>query len=297
MSWFVLALIVAFLFGATNFIDRFLVEKRIPDPFFVSIIGGIAAVVGGFVVMLINGIPAIGWVGATTLLIGGLAAELALVPWYKAIKQDDTSRVVPYLQLIPVVVLGLSYVLLDEQLTRNQLIGFALIIAGGVSLAIERSPKELFRIRKSFWYILISIMLWAPVVVLFKMVAIEQDFWDAIVWEAIGMGMGAIMLWLYAKTKVVEELRAMTVGTWGVVGVNEAAYIAARVLQFSAVMVGPAALVSVVGGIQPLFALIVGLLFSKWFPQIIKEDIKKETVLLKLVAIVIVFAGIVTMNM
>jgi len=259
MSWFVLALIVAFLFGATNFIDRFLVEKRIPDPFFVSIIGGIAAVVGGFVVMLINGIPAIGWVGATTLLIGGLAAELALVPWYKAIKQDDTSRVVPYLQLIPVVVLGLSYVLLDEQLTRNQLIGFALIIAGGVSLAIERSPKELFRIRKSFWYILISIMLWAPVVVLFKMVAIEQDFWDAIVWEAIGMGMGAIMLWLYAKTKVVEEL--------------------------------------VVGGIQPLFALIVGLLFSKWFPQIIKEDIKKETVLLKLVAIVIVFAGIVTMNM
>ena len=61
-------------------------------------------------------------------------------------------------------------------------------------------------------------------------------------------------------------------------------------------MIGPTALVSVVGGIQPLFALVIGLVLSKWVPQIIKEDTKKGTVVLKLVAIAIIFVGVIFIN-
>lgn len=190
----------------------------------------------------------------------------------------------------------LSCLLLGEQLTRDQLIGFALIIAGGLSLAIERPSKELFRIRRSFWYILISIALWAPVAVLFKIVAVDLNFWDALAYEMIGAGLGAVALRIYANINVWAGLRALTAGTWGVVGMNEIAYLAARGLQFYAVLIGPTALVSVVGGIQPLFALIIGLALSKWFPQIIKEDIKRETIVRKLVAIVVIFIGIAYIN-
>ena len=142
----------------------------------------------------------------------------------------------------------LSCLLLGEQLTRDQLIGFALIIAGGLSLAIERPSKELFRIRRSFWYILISIALWAPVAVLFKIVAVDLNFWDALAYEMIGAGLGAVALRIYANINVWAGLRALTAGTWGVVGMNEIAYLAARGLQFYAVLIGPTALVSVVGG-------------------------------------------------
>lgn len=296
MTWFLLAFIAMVLFGTTNFIDRFLVEKRIKDPFFVSIIGGILAPLIGVIVFVMRGFPILPARDVGILVLGGLLAEVALVPWYKAIKIDDTSRVVPYFQFIPVIILGMSYLLLGERLTMNQLIGFALIIVGGLSLAIEHPSREFFRIRKSFWYIIVSIMLWAPMVVLFKMIAVEQNFWDSIAYNSIGIGLGAIVLQIYAKTRTVAKIRAMSFGTWGVVIANELLYLLARVLQFYAVLIGPTALVSVVGGVQPLFALVVGLALSIWFPDIIKEDIKKKTIAYKLVAIVVMFIGIVFIN-
>lgn len=291
MNWLILALASTFLFGATNFIDRFLVEKRIKDPFFVSIIGGIAAMIAAVIVLGIRGFPTVPIGDIAILLFGGFASIIALVPWYKAIKIDDTSRVVPYFQLIPVVVLVLSYVLLDEQLTRNQLIGFALIIGGGLSLSIERPSKELFKIRKSFWYILASIALWAPVGVLFKIAAIDLNFWDALIYEMIGAGMGAVALRWYAGTNMRTGLRAMAASTWVVVGTNEVVYLTARTLLFYATMIGPAALVSVTTGTQPLFALIVGIILSKWFPEVIREDIRRKTVLFKLAAIIVMLVG------
>jgi drug/metabolite transporter (DMT)-like permease len=296
MSWLTIALIASFLFGTTNFIDRFLVEKRIPDPFFVSIMGGIVAPIAGILLIMVRGFPTIGLGGAIILLLGGIAAEIALVPWYMAIKRDDTSRVVPYLQLIPVVVLVLSYILLGEELSRSQLIGFVLITAGGLSLAIERPSKDVFKIRKSFWYVIASIMLWGPVSVLFKFAAVDQNFWDALIYEMIGMGIGACLLWIYARTDMRTELKKLSIETWGVVGLNEVAYLAARVLLFYAVIIGPAALVSVTGGIQPLFALIIGLVMSKWFPTIIKEDVRMKIVVYKLVAIAIIFIGVAFIN-
>ena len=200
MSWLVLALIASFLFGTTNFIDRFLVEKRIKDPFFVSIIGGIVAPLVGLVVFAFWGFPVLPLGEMSVLMLGGVLAEVALVPWYKAIKIDDTSRVVPYFQFIPVIVLGMSYAFLKEHLTSDQLIGFALIIAGGLSLAIERSPREIIKIRRSFWYIMLSIMMWAPMVVIFKLIALEENFWDSVVYNSFGIGIGAIILQVYAKT-------------------------------------------------------------------------------------------------
>ena len=293
MSWLIIALTASFLFGMTNFIDRFLVEKRIKDPFFVSIIGGIAAVIAAGIIIGMRGLSVLGWGDAGILLLSGFVSIIALVPWYKAIKIDDTSRVVPFFQLIPVVVLGLSYLLLDERLTRDQLIGFVLIIGGGLSLAVERPSQELFRIRRSFWYVLLSIMLWAPVAVLFKMVAIGGNFWDALVYEMIGAGLGSVALRYYARINMWSGLRALSIGTWGIVGTNEVLYLAARGLLFYATLIGPTALVSVVGGIQPLFALITGVVMSIWFPEIIREDIKRGTLLLKLSAIAVILVGLV----
>lgn len=296
MSWLIVALIASFLFGISNFIDRFLVEKRIKDPFFVSIIGGILAPLIGVVIFIGRGFPIFSWREAGVLMLGGFCSEIALVPWYKAIKLDDTSRVVPYFQFIPVVVLVMSYFLLGERLTTYELIGFALIIVGGLSLAIKNPTKELFKVRKSFWYIMLSIVLWAPVAVLFKVIAVDRNFWDAIAYEAMGVGLGAIALRLYSHNNISKGMRAMSASTWGVVGMNETLYLGARALNFYAILIGPTALVSVVGGIQPLFALVIGLIMSIWFPDIIKEDIKEKTLMYKFLAIVVMFIGVVFIN-
>ena len=296
MTWITIALIASFLYGTTNFIDRFLVEKRMQDPFFVSIIGGIVAPIMGLIIFVMRGSPIFSWQDMAVLALGGICSEVALVPWYKAIKMDDTSRVVPYFQFIPVVVLVMAYVLLGERLTTNQLIGFVLIIGGGLSLAVERSARELFRVRRSFWYIMGAVILFAPIGVLFKVVAVDRNFWDSLAYELMGVGLGAIVLQMYAKRDVWRGMRAMSTSTWGIVGMNEGLYLCARVLQFYAVLIGPTALVSVVGGIQPLFALIIGLAMSTWFPNVIKEDIKVRVVLYKLAAILVMFVGVIFIN-
>lgn len=89
-----------------------------------------------------------------------------------------------------------------------------------------------------------------------------------------------------------KQMRVMSMHTFWIVVVNSLVNFSAEIFLFLAVSLGSVALVSAVNGIQPFIVLVYGLILTLFFPHIIKEDINKETIFIKIISAVILFIGI-----
>ncbi len=296
MVWIFYAIAAPALYAASNFFDKFLIEKRVRDPMILAILGGFLTCVTGLGVLIFRGFPTIPFDQLIYMLVAGALFELALVPWYKALTLEDASRVGPLFQAIPVFVVMMAYLFLGERLASGQLFGFLSILAGGYLLSVKELGRGIFKMRKALWWSLLSSLLFAVPFVLFKFVSLEQGFWDSLAYEFIGGGIGAVILFFYVffsrATRLKNEILEKQFDTWMIIGSNEVIYIISRMLNFYAIALASVSLVTVFGGFQPFFMLGFGLILSRWFPGVVKEDIEKRTVALKLVAVILIFAGV-----
>lgn len=300
MSWIVFAIAATAFYAVSNYIDKFLIEKRVRDYFVLTILGGIIVSVFGTAIILFRHLPIFSPSQTILILLAGISMELALLPYYKAISLDDVSRVVPTFQIIPIFVFALSYIFIGEKLTSPQFLGFWLVLIGAYLLSLKKLGKEIFALRKSVPWIILASIMWAVPSVIFRFITIEINFWDALGYEFIGAALGILLLLLIPRIRArfINEARNIKKSVWGILVSNEFVYLVGRMLGFYAIAIAPAvSLAAALNGFQPLVVLIYGVILSIWFPNIIKEDIKKSTIFVKIIAIAIIFAGVLFINL
>lgn len=292
MSWLFFAIAAPFLYGITNFFDKYLIEKRVRNPMLLTFIGGLVAAIIGLIIWLIRGLPGMSFHSATILIVSGIIFQWAVIPYYKALQKEDVSRIVPLFQVIPVFALILAAIFLGEQLRSNQVFGFCVILVGGILLSIERFDRTIFQLRRSFWFMMLSGLMYVLPFVFFK--SVEQPFWNALIFELLGLSLGSLLLLAVPKIRrsIVTEFPNISVFTWWPISINEILDIAAKMSTFYATTLVAVSLVTVMGAFQPFFVLLLGLALTVWFPKIVKENIQKKTLFLKLIATVIIFLGI-----
>ncbi|MDP2789607.1 MAG: EamA family transporter [bacterium] len=298
MSWLPFALAAPLLFGSTNFIDKFLIQKRVKDPIALTMIGGITGLVAGLIFFAINGRGGVDGRSIFILLISGALFQFALIPYYWSLEQEDTSRIVPLFQVIPILTLVLSAIFLGEHLLPRQFIGFCIILVGGIAVSLERGARGMLRVRKAFWWMMLSSLLYTLPIIMFKSVSTTDDFWHSLAFESLGSACGAIVLACVPRyrKRFFAAIRNTHVGTWAPIGLNELMDLGGRMALFFASTLAPLALVTVVGAIQPLFVLLIGLGLTVFFPRILKEDIRNKVIALKVAAALIVLVGIIVMS-
>lgn len=292
--WIYFALAAPALYGVTNFFDKFLIEKRIRDPLLITIFGGLVSLFLGAIILAFKSFQFIEVRQCILLLVSGILLILYLIPYFKALLVEDTSQVVPLLQFIPVFVLILSHVFLGETLTIKQILGSALIIGSGFFLGTDKIHKGIFTPRKTFWYMMLASLLYAITSVLFKLVVNAQDFWLTYAYENIGIGVGAFILLLWSPYRIAfkREIKKLKMDVWGLLSINQGFLGLAQFSSFYALLLAPVALVSVVLSTQPFFVLLYGLFLSIWFPMVVKENVEKMTILIKLISMILIFIGI-----
>ena len=302
MLAYLLAIAATFLYGVTNFIDKFLIEKKVRDGEFLAMISGVVSFVFGIGVLSLNRWPTVGLAPTVILLTSGVLFQLALLPWYKAIDLDDPSRVAALFQAIPIFTFIFAYFLLGEQLSWHQAAGFVLIIAGGFILSLRKFSGDIFKIRKSTKYMLLAVILNAIPPVLFKAVTPESDFWIMSGYEFIGMGIGSALTYFYVVQRrphlrhLLRSLENVRREALAFITVNEAVYFSANILFFAAVTMAPVSLISAMGGFQPFFMIAMGLILARWFPKMVKEDISRKTLKTKIGAALLIFLGVWIIN-
>ncbi len=291
MSWIFFAIVSPALNGTSVLIDKFLIEKKVKDPILLTIFGGIIVFVGAAIIFAIRGMGTLAPAQIGILLLAGALSEVALVPYYRALSFDDASRIVPLFQIIPIFVLVLSYVVLGETLGPRELAAFIFIFSGSFLLATQGSTAGVFRIRKSAWFVLAASLMWALPVVLFKLVVIHQSFWESVAYDLLGNAIGAAALFMAYHRRFFAEFKSVRAKTWSLITMNEGVFFFGRLSGFFALALGPVALVSVLGNLNPLFVFLFGLVLSFWLPNILKEDVSRKTIGIKIAAIVLVFIG------
>ncbi len=287
------AVLSAAIFGIINYVDKFLLEKHNISPTVITIYGGISAFVAGCVISVFAKPYPIDIPSLMILLASGLLTTIYLLPYYKALSIDETSYVMPIVQIYPVFVLIMDFLLLGERLTLPQYAGSALMLLGAMLLSVERLERTILKLRTSFWYALLSGFIFAVAQVLYKFGVQEIPFWNTLPYEGFGIALGALAIAAYKDNfrKTAKKTKRFQKRVFVFITINELIYIIARYTGYFAISLTSVGLVSVLSALQPMFVLIFGIILSLWFPYIVKEAVTKKTIGLKLVSIVLIIAG------
>ena len=277
----------------TNYIDKFLLEKHNISSTVITIYGGIFAFFTGLIILFATGFYPIDTKSLLIILSSGFLTSIYLLPYYKALSIDETSNVIPLYQFYPVFVLILSFIFFKEGFSIAQYIGSALIVGAGFILSAENLGGKIFKLRKSFFYIKISSILFAIAQVLYKFGVTQIPFWNTLPYEGFGIALGALAITVYKNNfkKFKKETNKFKKRIFLLMSINELVYVLARYAGYFAISLISVGIVSILGSFQPLFVLIFGIILSVWFPYIIKEVVTRKTIGLKLAAIIIIIIG------
>jgi len=293
MPWYLYAAVTPTLYSFTNFVDKFLLEKKVKDPIAISTLAGLASGILGIIFGLFSGFKFLGLSQTAVLIFAGVLLIFYLIPYFEAMKIEDTSRVVPLFQFIPVFTLILSSIILKENLTLKQIIGLFSVVFAGILLSAQKLEGKIFKPRKALWFMLLASLMYGSVGILFRFVVREANFWNTLTYEYIGTGLGALLLLLIPKVRHnLQGQKEQIKSSFGIITGNNCLAIVAQISESYAVSLAAVPLVNLIGSVQPLLVLVEGLVLSIWFPKIIKEDIRKSIVAQKLVSIIIIFFGL-----
>jgi hypothetical protein len=129
---------------------------------------------------------------------------------------------------------------------------------------------------------------------IFKVFAIQGEFWTTTAWTSVGQALFGLLFLLQASTW--RQLIAMAHGGGALVAMvnaaNEVINLAGSLSQRYALVLAPFSLVQAVGSTAPLFVFLFGVALSLINPRLVKGDLSPWTLLAKATAAVLVVAGV-----
>jgi hypothetical protein len=198
--------------------------------------------------------------------------------------------------LIPVICLILGYLFLGESLYPTQLMGGALILCG--SLILTYNFKSALHAKlKVFLFILCASLFVSLNQIIFKYGILEDvSFWSAIFWEHLGFILTALFIFIFIPSWRNDFLRILRKKGKTAITANTAGEIISIIgngsIHYGAI-IAPVGLIALTSeGIQPFFLLAIGTILSKFYPHLIKEDIQRKKILIKISASILMVLGL-----
>jgi drug/metabolite transporter (DMT)-like permease len=298
MQWFFIALGAPFLWAIVNIFDQYLVIKYTKGErgsgglvLFSSLIGIFVAVLIG---IFTSGIFAIPILDKILLIITGGITIAWIILYLFTLQIENISAVVPWFLTIPVFGYGLGYIFLQETLSIQQLLGSFVVLLGVFLISIDFSgQKKKFKWRPVF-YMLLACFLIAISGVIFKYVTIGDNFWISSFWEYAGLGGFGVLLYLFVPKYRAEFMLMNRQGGKKIFTLNtisEILTIIGNLLTNYAILLAPVAMVYLVSSFQPAIVLFLTLFATKFFPNIAKENLTKDILLPKVIAIAVMIIG------
>jgi transporter family protein len=300
MNWFFIALGAPFLWGLVNIADNYLVgkfsdkEKERSSGGLVLFSSLIGIIIAFFIWIFVPNIFNVSNLDKLLLFVCGILTIVWIVLYLFSLEIEETSAIVPWFLSAPVFGYILGYIFLGENLTRNQFVGSGIIFLGLILLSFNFDPEKKKFAGKHVFYMLFACIAIAVSGVLFKYVTIGNNFWVSSFWEYFGLGISGLFIFLliphYRESFLhMNKTGGRTIFTVNVV--SELMSVAGNLLTNYALLLAPVAMVYLVGSFQPAIVLILTILGTKFFPHIVKENLKSHVLWPKIIAIIIMIIG------
>jgi EamA-like transporter family len=228
------------------------------------------------------------------ILCSGILYMGAMLLYLQALQGEEASVVAPYFQAGPLFGYVLAYLVLGETLSARQMAGGLLIIIGAltVSVRFDRGLR-IFKARLAALMLPCGFAL-ALSGLIFKIFAIEVEFWTTTFWMFVGEAVfGCVLLLIpFYRREFAAILRANTAALLSINGSNELINIGGGLGNRYALMFAPLSLVQAIGSTTTLFVFAFGVVLSLLWPKLGREDLSGRELVQKGIAAVLVAFGV-----
>jgi drug/metabolite transporter (DMT)-like permease len=291
MEWFIFALLAPILWAGCNVIDKFLLEKYIKDPisyeFLISLFNAISIAIILFLYQVSSDFY--GFVLGITI---GIIGAIAVILYNKSMIDEEASRVVPLAYIDSIFVAILAYIFLGEVFNLPKYLGIIFILVGGILISFKKTAKK-WHFSSAVKFILIAGFLWGTASVISKYTLSLINIFSLTTWQLIGYQITVPFFLLSGKVRknFLRDIKKVDKKVFSLMIINTLIYFVAILSFYFATSISSISLVFAIASTQPFFIFIYTLIITKTAPRIIREDIGKSTILLKIIAIFLIILG------
>lgn len=201
-------------------------------------------------------------------------------PFYRALKESDTSNVTALFSLGQVIVPILAFFLVGEQLSYIQYLGFFVVTIASIGVSI--SPYEKLRLNKAFYYMLVVSIMFAVSGVFYKKVFLSVDWFTGFFWSTfLGAMMGLQFLWSLQVRKIILNEFTRLNRSWKAFVMGETLDWIGEIGSTLATSLLPVTLVRGIASSQALFVLLFSMIGKPSFGRLFKENLSYSMILWK----------------
>jgi len=306
MSYIAIAIISYFLVGLEIILDKFLLSsKKISHPAIYTFYSGLLSL-GALLIFSPFGFHKIGFSEMVFSLVAGLIFTYGILNLFFAINKSEASQVTPVIgAMVPLVTYLLSIIFLDERLTNIQLIGVLALIVGGLLISFEFPLKiNKRKFFSGFYNALLAGFLLAIAFTSFKHFYEQDNFTNVFIWTRIGLFLGALTLLAVPAWRkvIINSLKGFRkpkkegVHTGFLFVFNKGLGGVGSVMTNYAISLGSVTIVNALVSTEYLFILMLGIIFSVWFPNVFRERRDWKSIFGKIVAIILITLGVVLIS-
>jgi drug/metabolite transporter (DMT)-like permease len=297
VSWIVFAFSGPVLWAISVHLDKYLVERFFKESnvavmlLFTAFIGTLLL---PFIWLYEPSVTAPGARSIALIILSGLLYMGAMLLYLQALQSEDASVVAPYFQASPLFGFGLAYLVLGETLSARQLAGGAMIVLGALIVSVRfKYGARLFKTRLAV--LMLSCGFTSALGgLIFKIYAIDVEFWTTTFWMYVGEALfGCALLAVPAyRRQLAATLRVNTAALLSINGSNELINLGGGLGNRYALMFAPLSLVQAIGSTTTLFVFAFGVVLSLFWPGVIREDLSGGELVRKGLAALLVAAGV-----
>jgi len=297
VSWVVFAFSGPVLWAISVHLDKYLVERFFKESN-VAVMLLFTAFVGvlllPFIWLYEPSVTAPGLGSIALIILAGILYMVAMLLYLQALQTEEASIVAPYFQAGPLFGYGLAYLVLGETLTGRQLAGGVLIILGALSVSVRFAyGARMFKTRLAVLMLTCGFA-GALAGLIFKIFALNVEFWTTTFWMYAGeaiFGCALLLVPTYRR-QLLATLRVNTAALLSINGSNELINLGGGLGNRYALMFAPLSIVQAIGSTTTLFVFAFGVVLSLLWPGLGREDLSGRELVKKGIAAVLVAVGV-----
>jgi drug/metabolite transporter (DMT)-like permease len=289
LEWLFLTLLSTVTFSALDLIEKHLISARIKSPLLLAIFLAVFYPINLIAILLFFPVDFAPFPSMASFVIGA-AMGIAYLLFMKALYVEEVSRVVTLHYTYPLFVAPIAFFFLNEDLTFSNYAGIVLLVASTIMISYRKVGKSILYSPALLLMIALNLVIAAENVIA-KYLFDLTNFWSFIFW--LTSGLIAIRIALLLMPSVRRDFTHMVFDR-KVIGYGFATaflFLASNMLYYGAVSIQLVSLVSALSAIQPLILLGMAVMISYVRPGYVHEELSKGTMLIKIVAVFLVFIG------
>ncbi|MFH0819155.1 MAG: DMT family transporter [Patescibacteria group bacterium] len=286
MNWILLSILAAGLYTVIYVIDKLMIDNLIKKPSLAAAVSSLSTFAFFIATSIIKTDITFDNPKIIVLsLLAGVVNGLTILLYYYILSKEEMSRFIPVLSLMPAFVIILSYFILNETFSTIIYVGIFLVIIGSILISLKKSDLKI-KLNLSFLLAILTAMGFAVKNVLIKLGSQSIDVHEVNYWLGIGAGLMFFIFLTKGWDKNKKIIKASTILFFVDLISAGTFYVLAIALSH-----GPASLVSSMIQLKLVFTFIVAIIFSVFFPKILKEKLSKFIIIQKTFAIIIIIFG------